>query len=458
MSVRRLRKGGTDSRIRRVFSLWRVVFVLLACGSPPLFSFAAPPPMAPIAPVQTTLGPQGLSFPQLPIGAPPPFSYSTPFDNTVVVPVPAIGDSYNSGLTYGTIVPILYAKPSGRITSIFAPSVMYNSYMGLETGFRYYRFYKGNLKRWHVVGIQSNSIMNFYEFHYRDLSLDRGRFIIDTRVKSFKNPTARFYGLGPTSNFSDQSNYTLSTTSAHGTFGMNFDDMKIRAWIMERYRSYGASPGQVSGMEYTGLLFPDAPGFASGAQILTHRADVTYDTRDNHLIPSAGTYARAFAELDNNMTPGQNSVFDRFDVEYKTWIPHGDQDQDVLAIRAMINLMNGPNIPFYAMSMLGGAFTLEGYGTGRFYDYDATLFNIEERIAAFDMNLFNVQSEFQVAPFLGVGEVYRDMSQATNFGYYAVNPGVGLRALVKPDVVGRVDIGYSTEAGAVTYVGIGFPF
>ena len=66
--------------------------------------------------------------------------------------------------------------------------------------------------------------------------------------------------------------------------------------------------------------------------------------------------------------------------------------------------------------------------------------------------------ELQVAPFLGVGEVFRDAAQVSSLGDYAINPGVGIRALVKPNVVGRVDIGYSTEAGAVTFVGIGFPF
>ncbi|EQD28889.1 surface antigen D15, partial [mine drainage metagenome] len=74
------------------------------------------------------------------------------------------------------------------------------------------------------------------------------------------------------------------------------------------------------------------------------------------------------------------------------------------------------------------------------------------------LNLFNVAAEVQVAPFLGVGEVFRAENQVTQIGNYAVNPGVGLRALVKPNVVGRVDVGYSTDAGAVTFVGIGFPF
>ncbi len=456
---------GKVPRPRRSMSLpilagWIIFFVTVTLGWGPR-SWAEGPmmrPGPPPGPVPTSMGPQGLTFPQLPIGSPPPFTYSTPFDNTIVVPLPAIGDDYNSGVTYGTIVPILYTKPSGRITSILAPSVMYNSYMGLEAGVRYYRFYKNNLRRWHVVAIQSSSIMNFYEFHYRDLAMDQGKYIMDIRVKDFKDPTWQFFGIGPNSTFSDQSNFTLSTTSVHGTFGANMFDSKVRVWFMERYRSYGASPGQVSALPYTGTLFPTAPGFSTGAQILTSRVNATYDTRDNHLIPSSGTYAHIFGELDNNMSPGQSSVFDRFNAEYKFWLAHGDDDQDILAIRAFVNLMNGPNIPFFAMSTLGGPYTLEGFGFGRFYDYDASLLNIEERIAAFNLTLFNIESQWQIAPFLGVGEVFRDAYQVTQWADYAINPGVGFRVQVKPNVVGRFDIGYSTEAGAVTYVGIGFPF
>jgi hypothetical protein len=397
-------------------------------------------------------------FPVLPIGVPSPFAYSTPGKNTVVIPLPAIGYDYNSGITLGTIIPVLYANPSGRITSILAPSFTWNPYFGYQLGVRYYRYYKGNLRRWHVIGIQSNSLMNFYEMHYRDLGAGDGRYIMDFRVKDFKDPGSRFYGLGPQSSFADQSNFTLSETSVHATLGVNTLSQKVRMWIMERYRSYQASPGQVVGFPYSGTAFPTVNGFAQGAVIETHRANITYDTRDNHLIPSDGTYARAFAELDQNLTPGQYSLFDRFNIEYKKWITHGDSDQNVLAIRGELNLMNGPNIPFYAQSMLGGSFTLEGFGVGRFYDYDSSLFNLEERIKVFDMTILGVTSEWQFAPFVGVGEVFQTESQAMNLGYYAVNPGVGFRALVKPDVVGRLDLGYSTEAGVVSFVGIGFPF
>lgn len=422
------------------------------CG---LHAQGTPPPPAP-AGTNTSTGQQ---FPTLPIGVPSPFAYSTPGKNTVVVPLPAIGYDYNSGITLGTIIPVLYANPSGRITSILAPSFTWNPYFGYELGARYYRFYKGNLKRWHLIGIQSNSLMNFYEWHYRDLAAgDEGRYVLDFRVKDFKDPSARFYGLGPQSVFANQTNYTQSETSVHATVGVNMLSRKIRMWVMERYRSYQASPGQVTGLPYSGTVFPTVNGFAQGAVIETHRADITYDTRDNHLIPTDGTYARAFAELDQNLTPGQYSLFDRFNLEYKKWLTNGENDQNVLAIRAELNLMNGSDIPFYAQSMLGGEFTLEGYGFGRFYDYDMSLFNLEERIKAFDMTLLGVTSEWQIAPFVGIGEVFQTESQFTNLGYYVVNPGVGFRVLVNPDVVGRLDLGYSTEAGVVSFVGLGFPF
>lgn len=455
------REEGSSAASFRSFLV--LLFFFFSIGIFPGRSYAGP-----VAPPASTAGPPGAgpfmpqangeSFPQLPIGVPSPFSFSTATQNTVVIPLPAIGVSYNTGVTLGTIVPILSALPSGRITSILAPSITYNPYLGTQVGARYYRYYKGNLKRWHIIGLQSNSLWNFYEFHYRDLSMGNGRYILDIRLKDFKNPASRFYGLGPNSSFGSQSNYTLAESSAHVTVGANLDHQKIRVWFMERLREYGASQGVIPGMPYSGTLFPSVNGFSNSPVIISHRVNLTYDTRDNHLIPSTGTYARVFAELDQNETPGEVSLFDRFNAEYKTWIPQGDNDQNVLAIRGMVNLMNGPNIPFYAQSMLGGAYTLEGFGTGRFYDLDAALFNMEERIQAFDMTLLGVTSTWQIAPFLGVGEVFHDQRELTNPSLYAINPGVGFRALVEPNVVGRLDMGYSTQAGVVEFVGIGFPF
>jgi hypothetical protein len=48
---------------------------------------------------------------------------------------------------------------------------------------------------------------------------------------------------------------------------------------------------------------------------------------------------------------------------------------------------------------------------------------------------------------------FKDVS----FQDYRMTPGVGLRAIVRPNVVGRLDYGYSREGGAI-FAGLDFPY
>jgi hypothetical protein len=40
---------------------------------------------------------------------------------------------------------------------------------------------------------------------------------------------------------------------------------------------------------------------------------------------------------------------------------------------------------------------------------------------------------------------------------FVVNPGVGFRAVVRPNVVGRVDVGFGNEGPAI-FATLGYPF
>jgi hypothetical protein len=40
---------------------------------------------------------------------------------------------------------------------------------------------------------------------------------------------------------------------------------------------------------------------------------------------------------------------------------------------------------------------------------------------------------------------------------FEFNPGVGFRAVIRPNIVGRVDVGVGHEGPAV-FVGLGYPF
>ncbi len=107
----------------------------------------------------------------------------------------------------------------------------------------------------------------------------------------------------------------------------------------------------------------------------------------------------------------------------------------------------GREVPFLERSILGGENTLRGYGRDRFIDSHYFLWNLEERIRLFRWAVFNVNTDWEIAPFVDVG-----IMQSAE-----VTPGLGLRAVVRPNVLGRIDIGFGKE-GAAVFVGLGYPF
>ena len=61
-----------------------------------------------------------------------------------------------------------------------------------------------------------------------------------------------------------------------------------------------------------------------------------------------------------------------------------------------------------------------------------------------------------VATFLDTGQVFNDFKDVS-FKDYRMTPGIGLRGIVRPNVVGRIDYGYSKEGGAI-FAGLDFPY
>ena len=107
-------------------------------------------------------------------------------------------------------------------------------------------------------------------------------------------------------------------------------------------------------------------------------------------------------------------------------------------------------------SSLGGQNNLRGFGLDRYIDKHLIAFSIEERIHILRTKLAGVTADFEVAPFLDTGQVFNSFKDVS-FQDYRMTPGLGFRAIVRPNVVGRVDYGYSREGGAV-FAGLDFPY
>ena len=104
----------------------------------------------------------------------------------------------------------------------------------------------------------------------------------------------------------------------------------------------------------------------------------------------------------------------------------------------------------------GGPQPLRGYGTGRFYDRNAVVANIELRQTVLSLNTLSTHILVQVTPFFDTGRVFHN-GTTSPFSHLHNVFGVGFRGIAPPSVVGYVDIGDGSE-GIAVFTGINYPF
>lgn len=373
---------------------------------------------------------------------------------TSYFPIPAISTSKNDGQDVGLIVPILESDAEGNLQSLMAPMIIHNSYLGARGTFNYFKYWSAG-KQMEFVGSVTEKIERKLKLRFTDPGFIQGLFAVDVGAEFFKNATKRFYGLGQTSALNNQTNYTGREVVVEWNIGLYLNQV-TRLALLERYRDVEIQRGGVTQFPFARDRFPNTAGM-NGAAILGHRLVFSYDTRDNLKTPTAGTQLVAYAELAQNWQRSSQDtpVFFKYGVDFINLFPNPSK-RAIFVVRGNIQLTFGDGIPFYEQSSLGGKNNLRGYGVDRFIDKHLIALNIEERIHVFGLNMFNVNTEFEVAPFVDMGRTYNTF-QYRQFSEYEITPGIGFRGIVRPNLVGRVDWGYSHEGGAV-FAGLDYPF
>ncbi len=383
--------------------------------------------------------------------------YSIPASVTAkrsVFAVPAISTSKNDGQDFGLIVPVLESDKEGNLVSLMAPMVIHNSFLGVRGTMNYYRYWTAG-RQLEFVGSYTDQIERKLKIRYQDPGFIQGLFFLDVGAEFFKNATKRFFGIGQTTPESNESNYTSREVGVKWNFGVHLNDV-TRLMIGQRYRDVEVQPGGVDTQPFTRDRFGGLSGIERAA-VLANRLVFLYDTRDNLTTPTAGSRAEAYAEAVHNFQRGKTDdfVYFRYGLDFRTLIPTPSK-RLVLAVRGKVQLNFGDGIPFYERSSLGGQSTLRGFGEDRFVDRHLVALNVEERIHVLGLKLFHVNVEFEVAPFIDVGRTYNNF-EFRQFSEFEATPGIGLRGIVRPNLVGRVDWAYSKEGGAV-FAGLDYPF
>lgn len=367
-------------------------------------------------------------------------------------PIPSASTTRNDGNDAGLIVPILITDPDGELKYLMAPMFIRNSIVGTRGTFNLFRYDPGGRQMQFIASL-TEQIERKLAFNYTDPAFSNGRYFLNVGASFFKNATARFFGIGQGTVESNETNYTAREGRANWRFGVYANEVTQIA-VAQRFRDVQLQRGAAD-LPFTVERFPGVDGVQGESIILGHRVSFYYDTRNNLVTPTDGMAITAYAELNQNIRNSDNPVYSRYEIEIKKLIP-SESKRAILVVRANLQATLGEQVPFFEQSSLGGQNNLRGYGVDRFIDKHLIAASVEERIHLVRTKIAGVTADFEIAPFLDTGQVfstYKDVS----FKDYRMTPGMGFRGIVRPNVVGRIDYGFSREGGAI-FAGLDFPY
>ena len=372
--------------------------------------------------------------------------------DTQIFPIPSASSSKNDGSDAGLIVPILITDPDGELKYLMAPMLIRNTIVGWRGTFNLFRYDTGGRTMQFIASL-SEKIERKILFNYTDPAFSNGRYFLNFGGTFFKNATSRFFGLGQTTVEGNETNYTAREIRANWRFGVYANEVTQIA-VSQRFRQVSLQEGATD-LPFTGNVFPTVPGVQGETIIVGNRATFYYDTRNHLTTPTDGMAVTAYAELNVNARNDNHPLFSRYELDIKKIFP-SESKRAILVIRADLQATLGNQVPFFEQSSLGGQNNLRGYGVDRFIDKHLVAASIEERIHLARAKIAGVAADFEVAPFLDTGQVFNSFKDVS-FKDYRMTPGIGFRGIVRPNVVGRIDYGWSKEGGAI-FAGLDFPY
>ncbi len=371
----------------------------------------------------------------------------------VTIPLPVIASTPNEGITMGGLGAFLFHDKNDEITTMLAPQVNHNKYSGVTTSL-YGSIYPKPERNFEFNLSYSTKINYDYELRMKDTSLLDKKLDLNLFAYAFADGSARFYGFHANSSQQMETNYTSEERGYTFLVGYKIAD-HLQLILGNRFRDVDIRNGAVTKVPATTNKFSvaDVPGL-DGFTAHANKLGFVYSTLDNRDTPTSGYYGKASVEQSLKAL-GSSADYRHYEAEVKGYIPL-DNARYISVFRLMYNQTLGNDVPFLERSILGGENSLRGYGRNRFIDSSFLLCNLEERIRLFRWQIFNVTADWEIAPFVDLGAVMESLDKAT-VKSFEFNPGVGFRAIVRPNIVGRVDLGVGKNGPAI-FVGLGYPF
>lgn len=376
-----------------------------------------------------------------------------PLKRGMLVRLPIIDTDPNRGYTVGVMpIWVLQEQASDRIRFIHAPSLTYNeTFSWIPT----YRFYSYPTNDSSLVLRASLSTQEERELlgHFEDSDfLGRG-ISFNLKTQFNVDGARRFYGFGPDSPKTAETNYIEDYLLFKVSGGIPLrSESRWRAHVGNSLLALKVKNGRTPNLPAFRTLFPGVGPFHR-QQTDETTLGLEYDSRDHGVTTSRGAYLDTYMGTSMRGLAGAHD-FQRYGMDgrlYHRW--PGLKQTTAAQLRYEQVLASAP---FWLQPSLGGKDSLRAYGDGRYVDRGAAWLNVEQRFTLFEVKMAGVTTEFETAPFAGLGTV------GDNPGRFAkryARPVFGLatRAVAKPQVVGSLDFGYGQE-GLAAFIDINYAF
>jgi hypothetical protein len=253
-----------------------------------------------------------------------------------------------------------------------------------------------------------------------------------------------FFGLGPHSERSAQSDYGLRSTIVGASAGVRPFSKLIVGGSVE-YLTPSVGRGNDDRVPDTEDVFTEAeaPGVSQRADFLRTHGYFELDYREPRYARTGGLLRADISHYEDRTTG--TYTFNRYDFDARQFFGFLN-DRRVFGLRAFVSTTDeraGGVVPFYGMPSLGGNDTLRGFRMYRFRGPHAILLQAEYR--------WEIWSGLDGALFYDAGKTPLDRSEIDLDGLQS-DYGIGFRFNTRNGVILRVDAGFGSRDGNHLYI------
>lgn len=366
-----------------------------------------------------------------------------------LIPLPIIATDPTEGQTYGAMPVVIALDPNDAIIAIAATALTWNK-TNKWGGFANVIFSPSEYEELRVFGGATQRYYSEALVDYSNRRLHDGELQTNAHFWYLEYPFERFFGFGPRTAKSAESNFTSRLFRAWGEAGYEFwPDLSVVGQI--DWGSIVMNPAALA-MPDTSVAYAAEPEVRNADQVM-YRAGLRWDSRDSQTFPTHGIMGSALG-IYSHAANGIQSNFGGYELRGKFAAqPH---ERVTLIGNLRWQQLFGKNIPFYFQSSLGGEKELRSFTRRRFVDHHLALAEFEARINVFQKRVFGTDVGFSLDPFFSVGQVFRNFNQLKPSNLEPTG-GLGIRMNAKPAVLGRIDLAYGRD-GFTVYTTMDYPF